>query len=216
MSGGNYNQQPGGYPPQPGMQQQPPAGYPQQQPGYPPQGYAQPYGQAPMPGQYVAGFVQPAGLPTEAFGGFWIRLLSYIIDWFVLLVPTGIIGLVFGFGALSMSEANSMGAAQGTNAAGNMVSLAVTWAYFAVMEVKFGGTLGKLALGLRVVDDNGNYLSFGRATGRYFSKILSACTLLIGFIMAGFHEKKRSLHDLIAGTYVVRKEFVNPSQMQQR
>jgi uncharacterized RDD family membrane protein YckC len=51
----------------------------------------------------------------------------------------------------------------------------------------------------------GNKISFGRATGRYFGKLLSAFILLIGYIMAGFTEKKQALHDIIAGTLVWKK-----------
>jgi hypothetical protein len=56
-----------------------------------------------------------------------------------------------------------------------------------------------------VTDLDGNRIGFGRATGRYFAKILSALILLIGFIMAAFTQKKQGLHDIIAGTLVVKK-----------
>ena len=56
-----------------------------------------------------------------------------------------------------------------------------------------------------VTDANGNPISFGRATGRHFGKIISALTLLIGYIMAGFTEKKQALHDMIAGCLVVKR-----------
>jgi uncharacterized RDD family membrane protein YckC len=65
-------------------------------------------------------------------------------------------------------------------------------------------TLGKMALGLKVTDLNGKQISFGKATGRYFAKIISAIILLIGFIMVAFTEKKQGLHDMIAGTLVVK------------
>jgi uncharacterized RDD family membrane protein YckC len=61
-------------------------------------------------------------------------------------------------------------------------------------------------LGLKVVDIDGNRISFGRATGRYFGKWLSAITLCVGFIMAGFTVKKQALHDLVAGTLVVMRD----------
>ena len=64
-------------------------------------------------------------------------------------------------------------------------------------------TLGKMALGLIVTDVNGVRLSFGRASGRYFGKILSGLILNIGFIMAAFTEKKQALHDILAGTLVL-------------
>jgi uncharacterized RDD family membrane protein YckC len=66
------------------------------------------------------------------------------------------------------------------------------------------GTLGKMVFRLRVTDLNGARISFARATGRFFAKILSGMILNIGYIMAGFTERKQALHDMIAGTLVVR------------
>jgi uncharacterized RDD family membrane protein YckC len=62
-----------------------------------------------------------------------------------------------------------------------------------------------MAIGIKVTDLNGNRISFGRATGRYFAKILSGMILMIGYIMAGFTEKKQALHDMIASCLVVMK-----------
>ncbi|HRU62302.1 MAG TPA: RDD family protein, partial [Bacteroidia bacterium] len=64
------------------------------------------------------------------------------------------------------------------------------------------------ALGLRVTDLNGERITFLRATGRYFGKIISGMILYIGFIMAAFTEKRQALHDLMAECLVVS----NPSQ----
>ena len=65
------------------------------------------------------------------------------------------------------------------------------------------GTVGKMILNLRVVDMLGNRISFGRATGRFFGKILSGLILNIGYIMAAFTEKKQALHDMLAGCLVI-------------
>ena len=65
------------------------------------------------------------------------------------------------------------------------------------------GTVGKMVLNLRVVDLAGNQITFGRATGRFFGKILSGLILNIGYIMAGFTEKKQALHDMLAGCLVI-------------
>ena len=64
-------------------------------------------------------------------------------------------------------------------------------------------TLGKLALAIKVTDLNGNRISFGRASGRYFAKIISGLIFCIGYIIAGFTEKKQALHDMIANCLVV-------------
>ena len=87
----------------------------------------------------------------------------------------------------------------------NLVSFVIGWLYFALMESsERGATLGKMALGLRAVTSTGQRLTFLNATGRYFAKILSAIILMIGFIMIGFTDKKRCLHDMIAGTLVIK------------
>lgn len=68
------------------------------------------------------------------------------------------------------------------------------------------GTLGKLALGIKVTDLNGRRIGFGRATGRHFGKFISTLTLLIGYIMVAFTQKKQGLHDMMAGCLVVNRE----------
>jgi len=81
----------------------------------------------------------------------------------------------------------------------------IQWLYFAVMESsKHQGTLGKLALGIKVTDMNGDRISFGRATGRYFGKIISGMIIYIGYIMAGLTEKKQALHDMMASCLVIK------------
>lgn len=66
-------------------------------------------------------------------------------------------------------------------------------------------TIGKMAMGIVVVDADGNKLSFGRAIGRWFSKIVSALIFFIGFIMAFFDDKKRALHDKMVGSIVIKE-----------
>ncbi len=62
-----------------------------------------------------------------------------------------------------------------------------------------------MALGIKVTDLNGHRIGFGKATGRYFGKIISAMILFIGFLMIGFTKKKQGLHDMMAGCLVVNK-----------
>ncbi len=120
------------------------------------------------------------------YAGFWKRFAAYLID----AVIIGIAGAIFR-------------AAAG-DAIGGTLTTVIGWVYFAVMESsEKQATLGKMALGIRVVDVDGNKISFARATGRYFSKIISALILMIGYIMAAFTAKKQALHDMIAGTLVV-------------
>jgi len=84
--------------------------------------------------------------------------------------------------------------------------LVLVWLYFAMMESSvYQATLGKMALGLQVTDRQGNRIGFARASGRFFGKIVSGMILLIGYMMAGWTERKQALHDMLADTLVVRK-----------
>ncbi|MBA2871570.1 putative RDD family membrane protein YckC [Anoxybacillus calidus] len=131
------------------------------------------------------------------YAGFWLRLGAYILD-SIILFPVGfVLGFVFG---LLEPEDGTIGVIL------QFLIFVVTWLYFALMESSsIQGTLGKKIVGIQVTDTDGNKISFLRATGRHFSKILSSLILLIGYIMAGFTSKKQALHDMIAGCYVVRK-----------
>jgi len=86
-------------------------------------------------------------------------------------------------------------------------SLVVGWLYGASLESSSRqATVGKMALGLKVTDLQGQRVSLARATGRHFAKIISVMTLYIGYIMAGFTDRHQALHDMIAGTLVERRE----------
>jgi uncharacterized RDD family membrane protein YckC len=133
----------------------------------------------------------------RGYGGFWLRVVAYIIDAIVLSIPSAILGGIVGFSIIY----NGSGMAGGTH----LASVVIAWLYFALMESsQRGATLGKMAVGLRVVTDQGRRLSFANATGRYFAKFVSAIILGIGFIMVAFTERKRGLHDMIASTLVVK------------
>jgi uncharacterized RDD family membrane protein YckC len=83
-----------------------------------------------------------------------------------------------------------------------IVFICLNWLYEALLTSSaWQATLGKKILNLRVTDEAGNRISFARASGRYFAKFLSTF-LMIGFIMAAFTDRKRALHDILAGTLV--------------
>lgn len=157
-----------------------------------------------------------------SYAGFWKRFAAYCIDtiilcvaaWLLLLPILGLIGLGVADSMESMQSGEmSEEAAQGMVATfiGAYFSFVVvltvaSWLYFALMESSAKqATVGKMALSIIVTDVNGNRLTFGRASGRYFGKIISGLILYIGFIMAAFTEKKQALHDMIAGSLVVNK-----------
>jgi uncharacterized RDD family membrane protein YckC len=87
-----------------------------------------------------------------------------------------------------------------------VITIAGYYLYYAFMESSANqATVGKIALGLKVTDEEGNRISFGRALGRTVAKILSALILFMGFVMAGFTDRKQALHDTIAHTLVVKR-----------
>ncbi|MFY9676334.1 MAG: RDD family protein, partial [Terriglobales bacterium] len=84
-----------------------------------------------------------------------------------------------------------------------VLTLGASWLYEALMESSsYQATLGKMIFGMKVTDLYGNRISFARATGRHFAKIVSGLLLCIGFIMVGLTERKQGLHDMMAGTLV--------------
>jgi uncharacterized RDD family membrane protein YckC len=154
--------------------------------------------------------------PAVTYAGFWKRFVAYIIDDIVLsaagVLVVLVIGGIFGLGILSTMSGDAEPNLALIAAAASGIIMAVIgimvagWLYFALMESSANqGTLGKMALGIKVTDLNGNRISFGKATGRYFGKIVSGMIFYIGFIMAGFTEKKQALHDIMAGCLVVNK-----------
>jgi uncharacterized RDD family membrane protein YckC len=149
------------------------------------------------------------------YAGFWKRFVAYIIDAIiigviemVILMP--LLGL-FGLGALSSIDrgddvpAGFILAFISAYLSAVCLIMIAGWLYFALMESRKGATLGKMALGIVVTDMNGNMVTFGRASGRYFGKIISSLTLGIGYIIAGFTQQKQALHDIIAGCLVINK-----------
>jgi uncharacterized RDD family membrane protein YckC len=141
-------------------------------------------------------------------GGFWLRVLAYILDSIILNIGVSIISFLIGIGlGLQMrsgaSGSETMEAISGLT--GGAVGLLGSWLYFALMESSSNqATLGKMALGLAVTEESGRRIGFGRATGRYFAKILSGLILLVGFMMVGWTRRKQGLHDMIAGTLVYK------------
>jgi uncharacterized RDD family membrane protein YckC len=158
--------------------------------------------------------------PHLVYAGFWIRCAAYLIDGIIL---TGVLTIASMIVILPISFVLAAAKNAGADSSAGQVSpgtvvliffaeavfyfvvfLAI-WLYFAVLESsRWQATLGKRLLGLRVIGMNGTRIGFGRATGRFFGKWISGVILYIGFIMAGFTERKQALHDMLAGTLVVK------------
>lgn len=159
---------------------------------------------------YGGAAAYPSRPAPVRYGGFWIRFVAALIDGILVecvVIPISIvIGGVIG---VASSVSRNSGAALGGQLLAGMLTFAIgaggAWIYEAAMESSSKqATLGKMIFGMKVTDLNGNRISFGRATGRHFAKYISGLTLLIGYIIAGFTEKKQALHDMIVGTLVRR------------
>ena len=149
-------------------------------------------------GRRIGGLSLYAGVEAPRWAGFWRRFAASILDGIVLTVGGLILGVVVGiaFWYSDLSEYVVL-----------FYGFLLEWIYFAAMESSARqATIGKMALGIVVTDNQGRRISFGRATARHFSKIASALTFGMGFILAGFTRKKQALHDIIAGCLVVEKE----------
>jgi uncharacterized RDD family membrane protein YckC len=134
------------------------------------------------------------------YGGFWIRFVAYIID----MVAIYIAGWPFSklFTALGSISSNS---SPYYSILDVVIGLIISWIYFAGYDSSTNqGTIGKQLLGLKIIDANGKRITFGRATVRHFSQILSGLLLCLGYLMIGWTKKKRGLHDFIADTYVIK------------
>jgi uncharacterized RDD family membrane protein YckC len=145
------------------------------------------------------------------YAGFWLRFVAFVID--CILISIVILGAEFVVQSIGRVDLGLRGGNYGVKAFGvafgirHCIGTLVAWLYWARMESSSKqATLGKMALGLKVTDLQGERLSFARATGRYFGKIVSSLILFVGFMMAGWTEKKQALHDIMAGTLVVKKQ----------
>ncbi|HEV3421006.1 MAG TPA: RDD family protein [Candidatus Acidoferrum sp.] len=179
------------------------------------------------PPSYVGGsshaaYADPAGLVVSrgfTYAGFWLRLVASLIDGVIMGLAAGVllvpVFILTGMGTHLDGLAARHGRPDPAILIGFFgmilvfaaVSMLIQWLYHAYLESgETQATWGKQALGLYVTDLMGNPVTFGRASGRFFAKIVTGMIPLgIGYIMAGFTERKQALHDMIASCLVVRR-----------
>lgn len=163
--------------------------------------------------------------PSYKYAGFGKRMAAMLIDRVIISVAT-----TYGYWEINreidrISEKNKSlfgllkkitpGSADITNheAVDNIsyyllsfVFTLILWCYYAGMESSpWRGTIGKKLIGLEVSDLDGNRISFTRATGRYFGKIISIFVVCLGYISMLFNSKKQTWHDSLAGCIVKEK-----------
>ena len=142
--------------------------------------------------------------PVFEYAGFWYRFAAWLLDAIIL----SLIGIPIQAASwfFPMFIYDPFFGLIGISILSTFISTIIGWIYYWGFESSsYQATPGKMALGIIVTDLNGSRISLGRAAARDLSKILSAITLGIGFLMIGFTEEKRGLHDYIAGTLIIKK-----------
>jgi uncharacterized RDD family membrane protein YckC len=167
------------------------------------------------PAYAAAPAVAYAAVPTARYAGFWLRFLAHLIDHVILGIVAAplffILVLPVILRVANDAERNQEPSPEMIIAILSSVFIYVVlafvgqWLYEALLtSSSWQGTVGKRVLQLKVTDELGNRIGFGRATGRFFAKILSSMFFCVGFIMVGLTDRKRGLHDMLASTLVMR------------
>jgi len=144
------------------------------------------------------------------FKGFWIRVVASIIDGIILLI---LILLLAGISLVIFGAALGEGAGIGMFFLVLILASLATILYKPIMEAsEYQGTFGKYALGMKVIDKNGQKITMTSSFVRTILYIIGAQVFLLclGIVMVGFTEYKQGLHDILANTYVVTNHWEGP------
>jgi uncharacterized RDD family membrane protein YckC len=133
------------------------------------------------------------------YAAFFKRVGAYVVDNFIVLAISLPLALLLG--------RNASGGGRQAYESLYGLYLVVGWLYFARQESSAQqATLGKKLFSIKVADSIGNRISFAKASGRFFSKILSGLLYGIGFLMAAWTQQRQALHDKMCDTLVVTAE----------
>ncbi|MBA3376011.1 MAG: RDD family protein [Gaiellaceae bacterium] len=144
--------------------------------------------QTPPPPADPAWAAQGPSGPRASFGR---RLVAYLIDAILLGVVYAVFAAIFD------------------QAVGSGLSLLIGIAYFGYLEGGHRGqTLGKMALGIRVIDfSSGGPIGYGRGVVRYLGRIISGVVCLLGYLWMLWDKEKQTWHDKIATSVVVPVQY---------
>ncbi|GHA77150.1 RDD family protein [Pontibacter akesuensis] len=142
-----------------------------------------------------------------AYARFWTRLSAFFVDALLMSLALALLIPILGLPlAPELDDWENRAKLQG-------ISAFIGWLYYAGFESSAKqATLGKQLFGIFVTDTQGYPLSFARASGRYFGKLLSGLIFLIGYIMAAFTKRRQALHDMLANTLVLQHPGVKQEQ----
>ncbi len=149
----------------------------------------------------------PGGYP---YAGFWIRFVAKFIDGLILFVPQMMLQMAVTMAVGARGSFSTSGHSGNVDLApvlamliSMVLSILIQATYNILLVSNYGATWGKMAVGLRIVNEDGSKLTTGKAVGRFFAEMVSGLTLYIGYIIAGFDDEKRALHDHICATRVI-------------
>lgn len=138
-------------------------------------------------------------ISAAAKGGFWLRLAAFVIDYVIILIFAPVVEYAIELGGVTAN----ISADKQDNLFFVML-YAIVVLYFVIYTGWFGQTPGKMVCKLRVIRTTGEPISYGRAFLRLIGYHVSFLFLGFGFIMIAVDRNKRGLHDLIAGTCVIK------------
>jgi len=148
--------------------------------------------QAPPPPQQQAppewaGSATPGGGASGPRSGFWRRLGAVLIDSVILFVPYAVLLVLVDY------------------TVAQLISVVIDWTYYTMLEGgRTGQTLGKRALGIRVIDFRaGGPIGYGRGLLRQIGKLLSGVVIALGYLWMLWDKENQTWHDKIATTVVV-------------
>lgn len=147
-----------------------------------------------------------------AYAGFWRRLAAYLVDSLLLMAAQFLVGVLVYIAVTGGSGTPGPEVAEAGERAAGMATMAVaalSLVYWPVLEAgPWQATLGKLLLGLQVMEAGGGRLGLPRAFARHLARLLCGLTLGIGYLAIVWTRRKQGLHDLVAGTVVVRRKDI--------
>ena len=156
---------------------------------------------------------EPGGPPSEALAGFWRRLAAAFLDWLLIGIVAAAIGELFGVEPPSPPATGANGVnVQFQPAPGPFIL--VELAYFTYFHATSAGqSIGNKILGIRVLDAaTGRSLPYVRAFVRALMSNLSALPCFLGFFWMLWEPRKRTWHDIVADSLVVRTTFYPPGE----
>jgi uncharacterized RDD family membrane protein YckC len=153
-----------------------------------------------------------AGPPREALAGFWRRLVAAFLDWLLIGILAAAVGDLFGVEAPTPPAADGGGV--NFQLAGTGPFILVELAYFTYFHATTAGqSIGNKILGIRVLDaDTGRSLPYARAFARALMSNLSALPCFLGFFWMLWEPRKRTWHDMVANSLVVRASVYPPGE----